>query len=468
MRKMKAVLLCIGLFPGFQVALSQVNSPVMSHMNPGLSPPAPAFSSVKNTTQKQKETAPAVNYNPTGNLTPQPFSVSYKPTVTDSSKNTRTLTMLRIYSENEKTNAYEKQDWELKLPAFRFADPASATANKLEPYYRLAFDSINQMLQNENLYDLKKAVFLVENAYYGGKLDYKIFCRLIEEKVAIIDQLLTKEKLDRNNNVALNYAIQQLYIKPVQYTDKNGAKKTHPPFRYDFEDYMGKMDYSKQFITKFLYTGKGQCHSMPLLYMILAAEIGAKAKIAYSPEHSYISFPDNGGNFYNFECTSACFPSNAFIMSSGYVKSEAVKSGIYMQPVGTKELLAGQLNDLAVQETKQFMGINDFQLKCAKRTLEIWPNNAMALMTIANYQTAKTEAALCRAGWPDPKTIVDIPEVKEEFDKRDQVYEHIDDLGYSPVPPEIYEAWLKQVNREKFKQESEAIKKAILIKATQH
>ncbi|MCW5921846.1 MAG: hypothetical protein KIS77_05840 [Saprospiraceae bacterium] len=51
----------------------------------------------------------------------------------------------------------------------------------------------------------------------------------------------------------------------VQLKDETGKVTfTHKPYGYDFEDPWGKQDWSKQFVTKLMGSGKGQCHSMPL------------------------------------------------------------------------------------------------------------------------------------------------------------------------------------------------------------
>ena len=395
------------------------------------------------------------------------FSPSYKAPVPNASQNEETRKILDLFKEAniEQQGRQRKELWELKLKSYNFINPNSEVYTKLKPYYDAAYDSINDMLAGRKRMDLKRAVFLVENAYYGNKMNYYEFCEFMDQKLLIINQIIRDEKLSHNNNVALNYAIQQLYLRPVQYLDRDGIVKEHQPFKYDFDDYMGDYDYSKQFVSKLLYTGKGQCHSMPLLYMILANEIGANASIAYSPEHSYIVFPDNDNNFYNFECTSGCFPSYSFVMSSGYVSREAVKSGIYTVPTTLKETVAAMLNDLAAQDQYQFKGVDDFQLKCAKRTLEFFPNDIMALMTVADYQTAKTDATICYAGYPPPKDIPNYPEIKKEFDERNKLYQYIDDLGYSSMPQNEYNEWLQSINLAKAKQESEEIKTVIFIKA---
>jgi hypothetical protein len=71
------------------------------------------------------------------------------------------------------------------------------------------------------------------------------------------------------------------------------------PMRYDFHDYRGEGDYRQQFVTKLLQTNTGQCHSLPLLYKILAEEMGVKAYLAFAPNHSYIRHQDEQGRWYN-------------------------------------------------------------------------------------------------------------------------------------------------------------------------
>ena len=396
-----------------------------------------------------------------------PFTTSYKAPQTNQEQNNQTKQMIELFKEtnfNDKSYV-KKQLWELKLRYFNFANPNTEIYKQYQPLFESAFDSINQMITGKKTLDLKRAVFILENVLYQNKLNYTSYCNQINNKVHIIKQIIKNEKLSTENNVALNYAIQQLFLKPIKYTDKNGVLKTHNPLKYDFNDPLGRVDYRNKLVTKLLNTGKGQCRTMPLLYLILALEVGAKASIAYSPMHSYNAFPDNENNYYNFECTSGGFTSSSFIMASGFVRKEAIKSGVYMVPTTTQETVANLLHDLGDQQEFTIQGINDFQLKCDKRTLEVFPNDIMALQGMANYQTAKIEAATCYAGWPNPKDVYNMPELKTEFDARDNLYNYLDNLGLAKMTEEEYNEWVKSFNQEKTKQESEEIKKQILLKA---
>ena len=76
-----------------------------------------------------------------------------------------------------------------------------------------------------------------------------------------------REGLKESQQVALHYGIQKLFAKNSFYT---AAAKRVPiaSFGYDFEDYRGQQDYTKMFVSKALATGKGQCHSLPLVYLV--------------------------------------------------------------------------------------------------------------------------------------------------------------------------------------------------------
>jgi hypothetical protein len=59
-------------------------------------------------------------------------------------------------------------------------------------------------------------------------------------------EIIRQEKLSPNDNLAKNYAIQQLYPRKTQVADKRTHSiKTINPYRYDFEDFRGDKDWTK-------------------------------------------------------------------------------------------------------------------------------------------------------------------------------------------------------------------------------
>ncbi len=145
--------------------------------------------------------------------------------------------------------------------------------------YRQAFDEITAMLEGKQPLNLKWAIFLTENAWLGN-MDYDWFCHLVSRETEALKSALAAEGFSTENKDAVKWMLSRFF------SDTIGQ---HLPFRYDFEDPFGKEDWSKMFVSRLLTTRKGQCHSMPLLYLLLAEEMGIHdAWLTHSPNHSYI------------------------------------------------------------------------------------------------------------------------------------------------------------------------------------
>ena len=84
-------------------------------------------------------------------------------------------------------------------------------------------------------------------------------------------------------------------------------------------------------------------------------------------------------------------------------------------------------------------------------------------MIKCNYYTALTDLALANAGYPNPKTLENYPEVYKLFLKRNDYYEQIDNLGFSEMSKEAYEKWLNTLKEEQRKQEAKDLKNGFLI-----
>jgi hypothetical protein len=264
---------------------------------------------------------------------------------------------------------------------------------------------------------------------------------------------------DKNSNLAKNLILFQLFSDTLEIKSM-GLK--HQPFKYDFEDYAGNNDWSKMFVLKLLTTNSGQCHSLPLLYLILAEEIGANAHLAYSPSHTYIKFRDDEGKWQNVELTNAMLTTDAFMIQSGYIKSEALQNKIYMQPLSKKQLLSNCLFDLAKGYAAKYC-YDDFVETVIDKALELDPININAQMMKFDYLTVRfryieSQIGINAQNYRDK--LAEYPKAKEIFLARNQQYTKIDNLGYESMHAESYERWLGSLNEAKQKQES----KELLIK----
>lgn len=202
---------------------------------------------------------------------------------------------------------------------------------------------------------------------------------------------------------------------------------------------------------------------------MLAEQIGAEAYLSFSPNHSYIRFPDDDGNIFSLELTNGMFSTNSFVLQSGYVKSEALLNKIYMQELSKQELLSQMYADLVGAYLYKY-GYDEFISEVLDRSLELYPNNINARMYKANYQAVKFEYAASQLGIDpyNPQELQNIgyyPNVVKLLNEANGQAQQIDNLGYQPMPAEAYISWLKSVHAEKDKQKSKEIHQT--LKATQ-
>jgi hypothetical protein len=325
--------------------------------------------------------------------------------------------------------------------------------SKDKKYYVKAFNELNAMLNSGKL-DLKKAVFTVEHAY-DTTLNYERFKSQINKLVEIVGLKMKQDKISPTDNMGKIMTLFKFMADTITVKQPTTEKRiTTYPKMYDFEDFYGMHDYSKMFVSKLIRTGTGQYHSLPLLYLILAQEIGAKAYLSTSPQHFYVKFVDELGSLQNIELTNRMFTTDQFILQSGYVKASAIKNKIYMDTLGLRKMILAQFNDLANGYTKKF-GYDNFMIKCGERVLTEQKNNIISYMHVANYYNglaAKIQREYKLKGWGQREFERD-NEARKIFNTAIKLNDAMDNLGFAEMPPEIYSNWLNMLQSEDMKQQ---------------
>jgi hypothetical protein len=325
--------------------------------------------------------------------------------------------------------------------------------------YQEAFKTFNKF--NPDSFSISKAVFTVENAFLGNKYSYESFDKALKQRAELVKQILKRENLNTKNNTALNYGIMKLYQQKNNYYDKK-TKQTYSvkPFKYDFEDFRGEKDYTKMFTSKMLSTGKGQCHSMPLSYLMIAEQLGAKAYLSLAPQHSFIQFADNNNNLMNFETTNGNRVSPNWLQQSGFVNANALKSKTYLDTLNQRQLYAQCLSDLLLGYMDKF-GYDDFAEQMRQRILQVNPNNTTANIIDANIKTQIALQKIKAAGNPKEQDLPNFPEAYQAYLNMQAAYDKVDGLGYQDMPKEAYQKWLKSIDQAKKNQENKEVQERL-------
>ena len=329
----------------------------------------------------------------------------------------------------------------------------TVNAQETTHIYKETFNRIDSMLKNQTTLNFRESVLATENAYLDGKLDYKQINERIQDLTKLTKIVSTKESLiyseQDKDNVVKHAALFKIFTDTTTIVFDSIHIFTHTPYAYDFDDMWGEKDWTKMFVSKLLATGKGNCHSLPYLYKIIAGELNIPAYLAFAPNHIYIKTFSKKMGWYNTELTSGTFPVDAWLMASGYISVEAVQNGLYMDTLSTKQSVANCLLDLAQGYQHKFGKDNpDFVLKCCSTVLKYHPTNVSAMLTKAEAQKFYIQAQMRAKNVKTPQELFADNSIKEMYSDMEQTYVKLHQLGYRRMPEEMYEKWIASLKNE--------------------
>jgi hypothetical protein len=147
--------------------------------------------------------------------------------------------------------------------------------------------------------------------------------------------------------------------------------------------------------------------------------------------------------WYNTELTSGTFPIDAWIIASGYVTVDAVRNGLYIDTLNTKQCVANCLLDLAQGYQHKFGKANpDFVVKCCNTCLKYHPLNVNAMLTKAEAQKYYIQAQMKVKNVKTPQELFADNSIKEMYNDMEQTYVRLHQLGYRRMPEEMYMKWM--------------------------
>lgn len=313
---------------------------------------------------------------------------------------------------------------------------------KLE--YSKCLDSLQKLITGKEPASFKKAVFITENCYSRNKMEYALFERYINQLAKIanawrqVNPIIDYHFAD-SINLQGNFSLFNVLKDTITFLD-NYKDYKHLPFGYDFNDYEGLKQWSNMFVSKLLLTHSGNCHSLSYLYKILADELDATCWLSLAPNHIYIKNRCKRDGWYNTELTNGSFPTDGWIMASGYVSLQAVQNGIYMDTLSNQQSIALCVLDLAKGYEHQTKNYYDgFIIKCCDLALKYFPNYVQAILLKAETLKRVYEKQLKEKN----------AEANSTYAAMETLYVKLVDLGYREMSAKMYQDWLFGVQKEK-------------------
>jgi hypothetical protein len=337
------------------------------------------------------------------------------------------------------------------LMSLMTAQSASAVNSRLDDYNE-ALNKIERLALANDKGSFKNAVFTVENIYLKNSLDKTA----MDSAYYHLSSLATiwaasNHIVDYNGSdsdqMKLNRAIFQV-IKDTVKVQTDSKLLYFLPFEYNFDDYNGKHDWTNTFVSTLLATHKGNCHSLPYLYKIIADELGAKCWLALAPNHMYIKNRSVRDGWFNTELTSGDFPIDAWLTTTGYISLQAIQNGLYCDTLSNQQSIALCVLDLAKAYEKETANYSDgFILSCCDLVLKYHSVNVQALLLKAE--------TLKRLYQQQEKLH---QENKADYEAMEQLYIRLYDLGYREMPDKMYQEWLLSLKNQKDKYSNRKVK----------
>lgn len=124
----------------------------------------------------------------------------------------------------------------------------------------------------------------------------------------------------------------------------SGAWNYDRAFSYDLDDPLGQKPQNR-LLSTYIETRKGNCVSMPILFLIVADRMGLKVSLATAPLHIFVRYTDPQGVEHNLETTSGGRAARTEWYRQNLPMSDrAIANGIYMRTLSRRESIATMAN----------------------------------------------------------------------------------------------------------------------------
>jgi hypothetical protein len=327
-----------------------------------------------------------------------------------------------------------------------------AFVEKEKPYYT-ALNQLKAQLTGTKPLSVADAYFEIENAEGNVLSSKKEFKDNIANCANFIKRWMMENKLDWTNNLNVHYALQKFFSdtlsigKPLLELP-DASPTVHLPFYYDFNDYKAEKDTRSYHVSKGFATGNGQCHVLPLMYACIAEALGVPFYLSYAPFHSFISYPDKNKQLHNYETTTNWHISDPWYKDHFQIKAQAEKSGIYLNKLNKKQIVAAAIMDLAYSY-KKANGVADgtFLNSCVDFAMNYFPNkegNIDGWLLRSEINAVQLDRVLSKKGIKNISKAEQLPEAKPYLDKLKQLNNKIEQLGYTEEDPAPYETMIEE------------------------
>jgi regulator of sirC expression with transglutaminase-like and TPR domain len=250
------------------------------------------------------------------------------------------------------------------------------------------------------------------------KIDVAIWLRRVDQMVQTIRSM-----------AGPNASTIQKLAAVRRFIYEDGDWNGHRPFHYDLSDPLGT-NIANKLLPTYIETRRGNCVSMPILFIILADRLGVHVTASTAPFHVFVKFVDDAtGKTYNLETTSGGYPArDAWYRQKMPMTDDAIRNGVYMKTLSRKETVAvmAQLileNDAATGRYRDIVETADVILKYYPHDVDAMLEEGTAYARLMDEIKQK---------YPNPNEILPnlVPVYKGYAQENDELFDRALSLGW--------------------------------------
>ena len=220
------------------------------------------------------------------------------------------------------------------------------------------------------------------------------------------------------------------------------------PFLYNFDD---DRNPRAKLMSVYLATRRGNCISMPLLFVILAQKLHIPVTTATAPAHLYLMFRADNGRWFGVEATNGGgWTDEAWLRQTfPSLTQRAIDIGLYLHPLTLRETAAVMAESLLEQyEAHGTIAADEARIQLGALILQHYPMSVPAMgHSYEAYRALRRRAFEEKYDRP-----IDIPQrLVPQFLMLEHGIQHwgstLRDLGYRSKTPEMEAAYRRRIDK---------------------
>lgn len=174
-----------------------------------------------------------------------------------------------------------------------------------------------------------------------------------------------------------------------QYLYNSGPWNDFNPYHYDFSDPLGTK-LSNKLLMNYMHSRKGNCISMPFLFIALGEKLGLPLTASTAPLHVFVKFKDDkAGQSISLETTSGANPTrNIWYQQQLQITDRAISNGAYLATLTKKETVA--VMTVILSEYYFDAGEYEKSIAIAALSVEHYPKFIYGMIKLGNAYHALT------------------------------------------------------------------------------